>query len=166
MSRTLSATSGIAIDIRQQLLSGVKTAMKTKDPITSTTLRSILSEVYAADKSAGSPVSSSAITAILRRATLRRHDSAIQFVNASRPDLAQKEHREADILAAYLPPLMSETEIDRVLNEVITETTLDGDSRKILGQVYKTFYSKVEKSTVDTNIVKRKAEALLMNVSN
>ncbi|KIK42907.1 hypothetical protein CY34DRAFT_804389 [Suillus luteus UH-Slu-Lm8-n1] len=166
MSRALSATSGIAIDIRQQLLSGVKTAMKTKDSVTSTTLRSILSEVYAADKSAGSPVSSSAITAILRRAALRRHDSAIQFVNASRPDLAQKEHREADVLAAYLPPLMSETEIDRVLNEVITETTLDGDSRKILGQVYKTFYSKVDKSTVDTNIVKRKAEALLMNVSN
>lgn len=140
--------------------------MKTKDSITSTTIRSILSEIYAADKSAGSPVSSSAIIAILRRATLRRHDSAIQFVNASRPDLAQKEHREADILAAFLPPLMSEAEIDRVLNEVITETTLDGDSRKILGQVYKTFYSKVDKSTVDTNIVKRKAEALLLNSSN
>jgi uncharacterized protein YqeY len=166
MSRAFSVTSGIAIDIRQQLMSGVKTAMKTKDSITSTTIRSILSEVYAADKSAGSPVPSSAIIAILRRATLRRHDSAIQFVNASRPDLAQKEHREADILAAFLPPLMSEAEIDRVLNEVITETALDGDSRKILGQVYKSFYSKVDKSTVDTNIVKCKAEALLLNASN
>jgi uncharacterized protein YqeY len=97
---------------------------------------------------------------------LAQHDSAIQFVNASRSDLAQKEYREADILAAFLPPLMSDAEIDRVLNEIVTETTLDGDSRKILGQVYKTFYSKVDKSTVDTNIVKRKAEALLSNVSS
>lgn len=164
MSRALSATSGIATDVRQQLLSGVKTAMKTKDSVTSTTIRSILSEVYAADKSAGSPVSSSAITAILRKAALRRRDSAIQFISASRPDLAQKEYREADILAAFLPPLMSDVDIDRILNEVIAETTLDGDSRKILGQVYKTFYSKVDKSNVDTNTVKRKAEALLLNI--
>jgi uncharacterized protein YqeY len=165
ISRALSSTSGIATDIRQQLLSGVKTAMKTKDSVTSTTIRSILSEVYAADKSTGSPVPSSTITAILRKATLRRHDSAIQFINASRPDLAQKEHREADILAAFLPPLMSDADIDRVLNEVIAETTLDGDSRKILGQVYKAFYSKVDKSNVDTNTVKRKAEALLLNIN-
>jgi uncharacterized protein YqeY len=96
---------------------------------------------------------------------LAQHDSAIQFINASRPDLAQKEHREADILAAFLPPLMSEADIDRVLNEVIAETTLDGDPRKILGQVYKAFYSKVDKSNVDTNTVKRKAEALLLNIN-
>ncbi|KAG2153892.1 GatB YqeY domain-containing protein [Suillus clintonianus] len=164
MSRALSvATLGVS-DIRQQLMSGVKTAMKAKDSMTSMTLRTILSEVYAADKLAGSPVSSPAIIAILRRATLRRHDSANQFVKASRPDLAQKEQREADIIAPFLPPLMSEADIDRVLNEVIAETTLDGDSRKILGQVYKTFYSKVDKSNVDTETVKRKAEALLLNV--
>lgn len=35
---------------------------------------------------------------------------------------------------------------------------------KFLGKYTKP--SKVDKSTVDTNIVKRKAEALLMNVSN
>ncbi|KAG0704664.1 Yqey-like protein-domain-containing protein [Suillus ampliporus] len=126
--------------------------------------QSILSEVYAADKSAGSPVSSSAISAILRRATLRRHDSAGQFIKASRPDLAQKEQREADILASFLPPLMSEADIDCILNEVIAETTLNGDPRRILGQVYKTFYSKVDKSNVDTEIVKRKAEALLLSI--
>lgn len=95
---------------------------------------------------------------------LAQRDSATQFISASRPDLAQKEHREADILAAFLPPLMSDVDIDRILNEVIAETTLDGGSRKILGQVYKIFYSKVDKSNVDTNTVKRKAEALLLNI--
>ncbi|KAJ8593062.1 hypothetical protein M405DRAFT_786493 [Rhizopogon salebrosus TDB-379] len=128
-------------------------------------MKSILSDVYTADKSAGSPVSSSAITAILRKATLRRHDSAGQFINASRPDLAQKEQREADILSAFLPPLMSEVDIDCVLNEVIAETTLDGEPRKILGRVYKAFYSKVDKSNVDTETVKRKAEALLLDTN-
>lgn len=94
-----------------------------------------------------------------------QHDSAGQFIKASRPDLAQKEQREADILSAFLPPLMSETDIDHVLNEVIAETTLDGEPRKILGQVYKSFYSKVDKSNVDTETVKRKAEALLFNIN-
>jgi uncharacterized protein YqeY len=94
-----------------------------------------------------------------------QHDSAGQFIKASRPDLAQKEQREADILSAFLPPLMSKVDIDRVLNEVIGETTLDGEPRKILGRVYKAFYSKVDKSNVDTETVKRKAEALLLDTN-
>jgi hypothetical protein len=49
--------------------------------------QSILSEVYAADKSAGSPVSSSAITAILRRAALRRVSPESHFIDSASPDL-------------------------------------------------------------------------------
>lgn len=60
---------------------------------------------------------------------------------------------------------MSEADIDRVLNDVIAQTALDGEPRKILGQVYKVFYSKVDKSSVDTETVKRKAEALLLNTN-
>jgi len=77
--------------------------------------------------------------------------------------LADKEKREADILSTFLPPLLAESEIDRVLRDVIVEHKPEGDSRKALGKVFKAFYSKVDKSTVDTDLVKQRAEVLLTN---
>ncbi|KAH7920924.1 hypothetical protein BV22DRAFT_1020322, partial [Leucogyrophana mollusca] len=140
------------LDIRERLMAGVKTAMK-----------SVLSEVYAADKTTTTKAAPSAIIAILRKAAARRNDSAAQFTKAARPDLAEKEQCEADILSAFLPPLLSEAEIDRVLKEVLTEQAPQGDHRKALGMIYKSFYSKVDKSLVDTDVVKRRAETLIIN---
>jgi len=150
-------------DIRGRLVSEVKTAMKNKDSFTSTTLRSVLSEVYAADKTSPPKISSSAITSIIRKAVLRRTDSATQFINASRPDLAAKEKLEADILVTLLPPLLAESEINRVLQDVLAGYKLEGEPRKALGKLLKAFYIKVDKSTVDPNLVKNRAETMLLN---
>jgi hypothetical protein len=62
-----------------------------------------------------------------------------------------------------LPPLLPETDIDCLLKEIITEQVAltKGDPRKSIGKVFKTFYSRVDKATVDPDLVKRRAEALL-----
>ncbi|KAF9809088.1 hypothetical protein IEO21_07586 [Rhodonia placenta] len=132
----------------------------------STVIRSVLAEVYAADKAPGCSelASSSTIFAILRKAVLRRSDSAAEFEKASRPDLAQKEKNEAELLEPFLPPLLSEAEIDRALREVISEQpqlTSDANPRKVMGLVFKSFYTKVDRSSVDADLVRRRAEALL-----
>ncbi|KAI0305635.1 GatB/YqeY domain-containing protein [Multifurca ochricompacta] len=135
-----------------------------KDSLTSTTIRSVLSEVYSADKvSNGEKIDSSAITAIIRKACTRRLDSAAQFNQASRSDLARKEQQEADFLARFLPPLLNEAEVDRVLRDVITEQVpqTKGDPRKSVGRVFKAFYAKVDRTAVDPDCVKRRVEALL-----
>jgi len=148
-------------DIRSQLMNEVKTAMKNKDAVTSTTLRSILAEVYAADKASNAKISTSIIANILRKAVIRRTDAASKFAEASRPDLADKENREVEILSKFLPPLLPETEIDRILNEVIKTLPAGTDPRKSLGIIFKGFYAQVDKSTLDTSIVKQRAEKIL-----
>ncbi|ETW80706.1 hypothetical protein HETIRDRAFT_418679 [Heterobasidion irregulare TC 32-1] len=156
--------SAIETDIRTRLLTGLKTSMKSKDTFASTTIRSILSEVYSADKaSPESKIPSATIVSIIRKATNRRIDSAVQFTQAQRPDLAEKEQHEADFLSSFLPPLLPESDIDHILGEVISEQTADAQSHpgKLLGKVVKAFYSKVDKSNVDPTLVKRRAEALL-----
>jgi len=150
-------------DIRGRLLSELKTAMKNKDSFTSTTLRSVLAEVYAADKTSPPKVSSSVVASIIRNANVQRIHSAAQFASASRLDLADKERREADILSAFLPPLLVESEIDGVLQDVLAEHKPEGDPRRPLGKVLKAFFAKVDKSTVDASLVKHRAEALLSN---
>ncbi|KAF8054155.1 hypothetical protein FPV67DRAFT_1683008 [Lyophyllum atratum] len=59
-------------DLRTRLMDEIKSAMKGKDATTSTTLRSVLSEVYAADKASNAKVPSSTIANILRKAVVRR----------------------------------------------------------------------------------------------
>jgi Yqey-like protein len=128
----------------------------------------------------GKKIDSSAIAALIRKASARRvctpfqildppptHslaqlDSAAQFNEASRPDLAGKEQQEADFLSRFLPPLLPESEVDRLLKEVATEhlsQTL-GDPRRSIGKVFKAFYAKVDRASVDPDLVKRRAEVL------
>ena len=138
--------------------------------------------MYAADK-LSSKISSSAINSIIRKATIRRvsvfrilwlschrnsiiillqTDSAAQFIKATRYDLAEKEQREADVLSAFLPPLLGEAEIDRILQEILSENRPQGsDPRKALGQVFRAFYAKVDNSMVDPDLLKRRTERLL-----
>jgi uncharacterized protein YqeY len=95
--------------------------------------------------------------------SLAQLDSAGQYNQASRPDLAAKEQQEADYLARFLPPLLPEAEIDRILKGVISEQAFgtQTDPRKSIGKVFKTFYAQVDRASVDPDLVRRRAEALL-----
>lgn len=93
-------------------------------------------------------------------------DAAAEFARASRQDLAEKEKNEAAILEAFLPPLLPEADIGRILREVISmpptsEAIAKGPPQKVLGQVFKAFYAQVDKSSVDPDLVRQGAQALL-----
>jgi hypothetical protein len=63
-----------------------------------------------------------------------------------------------------LPPLLPEAEIDGILQEVIAEQVSEaqGSSRNSIGNVFKAFYARVDRASVDPDLVKRRAEALLL----
>ncbi|KAG5636361.1 hypothetical protein H0H81_008309 [Sphagnurus paluster] len=161
--RLYSTSPPETTDIRARLMNEVKLAMKSKDATTSTTIRSVLSEVYAADKASEvEKVPSTVIVNILRKAVVRRNEAAIKFTQAARPELAKKELRETEILSKFLPPLLSETEIDQALAQILATLPATADRKKSLGVIFKEFYSQVDKSTVDPNLVKRRADVLLI----
>ncbi|OSC97070.1 GatB/YqeY domain-containing protein [Trametes coccinea BRFM310] len=154
------------VDVRARLMKELKDAMKSKDLLKSTTIRSVLSEVYAADKAASGTAPPSAVVGILRKAATRRSDAAAEFQKAAREDLAAKELQEAAILQSFLPPLLPESEIDRVLKEIlaspaISEAVAKGPAQRALGQVFKAFYAQVDKPSVDADLVRQRAQALL-----
>ncbi len=72
---------------------------------------------------------------MLRREHKRRLEAATQFENANRPDLAQKEQAEAAMIARYLPPDLSDEQLDEIVASAIAQT---GASRpKDMGPVMK-----------------------------
>ncbi len=83
--------------------SGIKEAMKAKDSLTSTVLRSIVSEHQYSAKQKGNQVSK--VSKLITKAIKRRQETAKQFRAAKPPreDLAEQEEKEAAVLEKFLP---------------------------------------------------------------
>lgn len=66
------------------------------------------------------------VLAILEKMIKQRRESIAQFEKASRQDLADKEKAEIAVLEAYLPQKLSDAEIQKEINSVISETGASG----------------------------------------
>ena len=57
--------------------------------------------------------------AVLVKEMKKRKEAAALYDQGGRAELAEKEKREADIIAAYLPPAISREEIEKAVDEVM-----------------------------------------------
>ena len=73
------------------------------------------------------------------------------------------------MLEEFLPPMLAHSEIDRILLEVITaneikataDEQMKGRMNAVVGKVFKPFYERVDRTTVDAGYVRQKAEEIL-----
>lgn len=59
---------------------------------------------------------------VIRSEVKKRRDSVEEFTKGNRPELAAKEQKEMEILSVYLPPELSDEELERILKDGIRET--------------------------------------------
>ena len=100
------------------------------------------------------------IEQLIAKEVKKRHDSVQQYTQAGRPELAEAEANEAKVLEAYLPAQLSEEEIQRTIDEIIT--TLDIHDMKSMGQVIGAVKAKLG-NTADGSTVARSVKAALQN---
>lgn len=86
----------------------------------------------------------------------------MQYTKADRPELADRELQEVDLLSTFLPPLKTAAEIDEALCQVIHDL-LSGEtpSRSDTGKILKGFYAKIEKAAVDPKLVNERLTLLM-----
>lgn len=67
----------------------------------------------------------------------KRKDSIEQYEKGGRPELAQKERAEIDILMGYMPEQMSEDAVQEEIKKIISQTGASGpkDMGKVIGAV-------------------------------
>jgi uncharacterized protein YqeY len=126
-----------AVTVADQLRSDVAQAMKGGDRDRVGALRLVLSELQKAAKDGSEDE-----IAVLRRERKRRLDSAAQFRDGGRPELAVREEAEAELISGYLPAELSDEDLAALVHEAITET--GASSPKEMGLVMKAVMSKVE----------------------
>lgn len=91
--------------------------MKARDAERVSALRLVLSELQKAAKEGGADEQ-----AVLRRERKRRLESAAAFRDGGRPELAEGEEAEAELIGAYLPAEMGDDELRAIVQAAVAES--------------------------------------------
>lgn len=148
--------------LKQQLKDELKQSMLARDSEKTSTLRMLISSVgyLEIDKGgAGYEATDEDVMQVIQKEAKQRRDSIEQFTAGGRPELAEKEQKELDLLAVYLPAQMSEEEITTIVDEAITTTgaTSPQDMGKVMGYLSPQTKGKADGSLV-SKIVREKLQ--------
>lgn len=124
------------MNLKDQLKSDVKDAMRAKEIIKRNTLRNIQASIKQIEVDERRDVSDTDIEAIMMKYLKQREDAKSQFADAGRNDLVEKEDAEIAIVQSYLPKPMDDTELASTLKNIIG--LVGAESMKDMGKVMAT----------------------------
>ena len=138
--------------LEDQIMKEMKTAMLAKDDKSLRALRAIKAEIILAKTSegAGGIVSEEQEMKILQKLVKKGKDSLEIYEKQNRPDLAQKEREEIEVIEKFLPKQMDSSEVRTIVSEIIKETgaTSPADMGKVMGIVNKKLSGKADGKTI------------------
>lgn len=123
------------MSLQEKIMADLKDAMRAKDEVAKETLRMLKTELGRKELELGHALSDSDEIAVLSRALKTRKESAEQYAEGGRDDLAQKERDEMAIVERYLPKTMSEEEARTAIADIVSAT--GASSKKDMGSVMK-----------------------------
>src|SRR5213078_562524 len=128
--------------LQERIDSDLKDAMRAKDAGKLAVLRMLKSALrYAAIEKSYAGLDDAAATQVIRKQVKQRQDSIHSFEKGGRPELAEKEKEELEILNAYLPKSLSAEELSTLVRETIAE--VGATSKAQMGAVMKALQVKV-----------------------
>jgi uncharacterized protein len=116
------------VTVTEQVRDDMTTAMKAGEKQRVGALRLVLSELQKAAKEGDADE-----LMVLRRERKRRLEAAGQFRDGGRPELAEQEEAEAELIERYMPAPLDDSELDAIVAAAIAET--GASSPKDMGQV-------------------------------
>jgi uncharacterized protein YqeY len=116
-----------------QLERDLKDAMRDRDNERRDALRLILNALRAAEKELQRPLHDDEELQVLQRERKRRVEAAEAFRTGGREEQALKEEREVEVLEEFMPPPLSEDELEEIVDEAIAE--VGATSIRDLGRV-------------------------------
>lgn len=108
----------MADTLKERMRSELNAARKERDKLRTSVLTMTLSEVRNREIEVGHDLGDEEVVEVVTRAVKRRREAAEQM-RGSRPELAEKEEREAEVLTGYLPEQLSEDEVRAIVREAI-----------------------------------------------
>ena len=148
------------MNLREKIQADMIEAMKAKDETRVGALRMLRAAILKFEVSGSEKkvASDEDVVQLIGKEVKQRKDSAEQFKNGGRAEMAEKEEKEMAILQTYLPAQLSEEELTAIVKEVIASTGVT--SKKDMGKVMGALMPKV-KGKADGGLVNKIVGSLL-----
>lgn len=153
------------MSLEQQMHDDMVAAMRARDKTLTTTLRMGIAALKK-EKVAGSvarELSPEEEVAVIQREVRARRDSAEAYTEGGRPELAQAELVEAEVLGKYLPAMLTDEELDALVAESLAAVEAENGEKptmRQMGAVMKAVNAKAS-GRADGSVVAAKVKAAL-----
>ena len=107
------------LSLVEQIKAAMKAAMKAREKETLATIRLIQAEFKRVEVDERIEIDDARALAIMDKMVKQRRDSASQYRNADRPELADVEDAEIAVIQTFLPAQLSADEIDAMIDEAL-----------------------------------------------
>jgi uncharacterized protein YqeY len=118
MSETLSLV--------EQVKAAMKAAMKAREKQTLSTIRLIQADFKRIEVDERIEIDDARAIAIMDKMVKQRRDSAKQYRDADRPELADQEDAEILVIQTFLPEQLSAADIDALIDEALASIEATG----------------------------------------
>ena len=114
--------------LKDSLKHDLTEAMRARDELLLSTIRLCLSAITNEEVSGKEArvLTEAEVIQVLSREAKKRRESAQAFADANRPDRAERENAEGEVIARYLPSPLSETELASLIADAMKESGASG----------------------------------------
>lgn len=114
------------MSLKQKITDDMKAAMRSGDTKQRDTIRLLQAAIKQREVDERIELDDAAVIAVIEKMFKQRRDSIAQYEAAQRQDLANVEKDEISVLSAYMPQVLSESEIEVLIAEAISEAEAKG----------------------------------------
>ena len=114
------------LSLVEQIKVAMKAAMRARERETLATIRLIQAEFKRVEVDERIEIDDARALAIMDKMVKQRRDSASQYRDADRPELADVEDAEIAIIQTFLPAQLSAEEIDALIDEALADIDAEG----------------------------------------
>ena len=122
------------MDLKIQLESSLKDAMRAKDDVRKRTIRMALSAIRLVEIDKGKALDEAGLLAMLQKEVKSRHEAISEAQHAKRPDLVSASEDEIKVLETFLPQQFTPQELEALARQAIAEAnaTSPADMGKVM----------------------------------
>ena len=146
------------MELEKRIQADMVAAMKAKEAVKLSSLRAIKAAIMLAKTAEGASgeLTDQDVVKIIQKLVKQRKESAQQYNDAGRPELAENEVAEMQAMEVYLPKQLSETEVEAELVKIIAEVgaTQPSEMGKVMGVATKRLAGLADGRVISTLVKK------------
>lgn len=149
------------MSLKEKIVGDMKDAMRAKDAKRLGTIRMLTAAMKQKEVDERIELNDQQVLAIIEKMIKQRKDSITQFEAGGRPDLADNEKAEMEVLVAYMPAALSDDEIEKEVAAAVAGTNASGpqDMGKVMGVLKGRLAGRADMSAVSALVKKALARA-------